>query len=434
MTNIQQNTEIDGYCLQEKLGSGTFGEVWRSKDIHGASWALKIYAAKTGLDDYTRNIFREEYEKTVNLDHPNVLRCIGYGEYEGRPYLILPLGQGNLLDELRKRMAAARLHPKAADFYYSEMEIAHILADVADGLVFLQDRGIMHQDIKPANILMMEIKGQTRYVIADFGVSTQLRSNILRQTEPLYRSEQGFAPGYASPEQLNGQVGKKSDIFSLGVMLYELASGKLPFESTGMSAGQAVSANYKPNALSEEFTLRFHNLILKCLEKEPANRPTAMQLLEWADVYVRENWWSAELGKKGRNIRITRKQLLAAVVAFALVLTGFVYINLSGNSQPAKLYVERGTLVENRKAVKDGTGKWGFVDEQDKEIVKPQYDRVTPYSGGFAVVQQGCCTCGYINKAGVLIGSLNHRLCEQAQNGKAKVEEQDGVTRIIDLK
>jgi len=437
MTKIQQGIEIDGYRLSEKLGSGGFGEVWRAKGPNGGDWAVKIYAAQTGLDDFTRNTFRQEYEKTAALDHPNVLRCVAYGEYDGRPYLIMPLGKGSLLGELRQRMADSRHHGTGVHIFFSEMEIARILADVADGLVYLQENGILHQDIKPANILIMDIGGQTRYVIADFGVSIQLRSNILRQTEPMYRSDQGFAPGYASPEQLTGQVGKKSDVFSLGVMLYELATGKLPFEDTGMSAGQAVSNNYRPAPLPSEFAQRFTNLVMMCLQKDPKLRPDVMQLLVWADSFVREQWWSNELGKGGVNKKMPRRQMAMAAGGVALAaIAGLAFFLMKANRgpDPSKNYQSMGEFYEKRAAVQDKSGMWGFINEAGREVVKPQFDAVMPYKDGYAVVQKGCCSCGYLNKQGDVVGTLDHKVCNQPIQGRATVTDHDGTTRTLSLK
>ncbi|GEM_PF-5942682 len=437
---IEKGTDIDGYRLEEKIGSGGFGEVWRVTSSGGQTWAMKIYAAQSaGLDEYTRNAFREEYEKTSSLDHQNVVRSVAYGEHLGRPYLIMPLGKGSLLEVLRQRLSTHKqsggdLATNVAMF--SEEEIARILADVADGLAYLQDKGVLHQDIKPANILLMDVNGLQRYVIADFGVSTSLRSNVLRQTEMMQRTESSFAPAYASPEQLNGQVGKKSDIFSLGVMLYELSCGALPFQHTGMTPGQAINEGYNMSPLPDVFTQRFKRLIAICLSKDPKHRPSPMQLLIWADSFVKGDWWSEAITQWRVQWWQDKRLWIGGSVGVVLLLIAGLYWFWSGRtisfSELKQQYQVVRPFVNDRAAVQNAGGMWGFVDRKGKIVVPLQYNAATDFSGNFAAVHKGCC-CGYINKGGTLVKSPEFKICDLPKNGKATVTDINGALKTIDL-
>ena len=125
----QKGDIIDNYTLETQLGSGGFAEVWRVRDRYSQIWAMKIYASQTGLDSYGRTMFREEFEKTRNLRHTNVLHCVEFGESDGRPYLIMPLGKSSLRLEMQKRLQERRQSGQPPDEIFSEEEIAQILAD-----------------------------------------------------------------------------------------------------------------------------------------------------------------------------------------------------------------------------------------------------------------------------------------------------------------
>ena len=125
---------------------------------------------------------------------------------------------------------------------------------------------------------------------------------------------------------------------------------------------------------------------------------------------------------------------VSGVAVVAIAGLTFMLMNGSPNPGPTKTYKSLGVFHEERAAIQDESGKWGFIGENGKELVKPQYDAVMPYKDGFAVVQLGCCSCGYINKEGIVLGTLDHKVCNQPVQGKATVIDNDGTTRILSLK
>ena len=262
---LQPNITFDNhYTLIRQLGQGGFSEVWLAHDSYmDLDVAIKIYAPGQCMDPNSIDEFRREITGVFQLNHPNLLCPKHLGIWEKMPYLIMaycPAGScvkcvGNMTEE----------------------EIWHLIRDVAAGLAYLHEKDIVHQDIKPDNILL-DIEGN--YLITDFGISTRARSTLRKSVMSTTNSAGTLA--YMGPERFSTQPAptKASDIWSLGAMLYELLEGVTPFPpdfgGSMLNAGAAIPTINAP--VSENLK----QTIYKMLSKETWDRPTAATLVEWA--------------------------------------------------------------------------------------------------------------------------------------------------------
>ena len=197
------------YRLVRRLGTGGMSEVWLAEDVElERQVALKLLGAEA---DAAR--FEREARAAAALAHPNVNQLFDYGEWQGRPYMVLEcLSGGTLEDRLRGGQALP------------DDETARIAAELAAGLAHAHDRGLVHRDLKPANVLFDE---DGRAKIADFGIARMRGAGTLTEAGTLL----GTA-AYISPEQAAGAPATAaSDVYSYGVILFRMLTGRLPFES-----------------------------------------------------------------------------------------------------------------------------------------------------------------------------------------------------------
>ncbi len=262
---LQPNTIFDNhYTLIRQLGRGGFSEVWLAHDSYmDIDVAIKIYAPGQGMDPNSIDEFRREITGVFQLNHPNLLCPKHLGIWEKMPYLIMaycPAGScvkhvGNMTEE----------------------EIWHLIHDVAAGLAYLHEKDIVHQDIKPDNIL---IDTEGNYLITDFGISTRARSTLRKSV--IGGNTSGGTTAYMGPERFSRQPAptKASDIWSFGAMAFELLEGVTPFGEIGggmQKGGAEIPFINAPVSDALKFT------IFKMISKETWDRPTAATLVEWAN-------------------------------------------------------------------------------------------------------------------------------------------------------
>ena len=267
MNQLQENAlfgERDRYRLIRLLGQGGYSEVWLAEDMQaGLTVALKVFAPGRGLDEDGVSQFSKEFKMVFNLNHANLLRPTHYDVFERMPYLILPYcEQGSslkLTGKINEKMAWTFLH------------------DVASGLAYLhhQDPPVIHQDIKPDNVLM---DGSDSFVITDFGISAKVR-NTLQST-----GSKAGTMTYMAPERFSAdyQPIKASDVWALGASLFELMTGKPPFGENG----GLVQKGWTDLKISGEWSTNLKKMILKCLKKNTWDRPTARAIVEEAKRYL----------------------------------------------------------------------------------------------------------------------------------------------------
>jgi serine/threonine protein kinase len=262
------------YLLIERIGIGGFSEVWKANDqmAENATVAIKIYAPDKGMDQHGLKQFRREYAVVLNLNHPVLLTARHFDVWEGRPYLVMPFIEGGSLQ--------GRLIEKGN---MDEDELAKLLAQISAGLQYLHSKDILHQDIKPDNIL---IDGNGSYLLTDFGISGRLRSTLRKHTG----SAKSMTIAYAPPERFtaNPENMEASDIFSLGVLVYELATGNVPWMGNG---GISLNSGAEVPELPDHFSSRFKKLVKLMMSADPGERPKSGDLKEITQKYMETGHW-----------------------------------------------------------------------------------------------------------------------------------------------
>ncbi len=259
------------YTLEEYKGSGSFGEVWRAKDLQSGEYvAIKVYISlnKQGCEE-----FLAEYKIASGLVHQNLLTAEQYDVWDSRPYLTMKYCSKGSASEL-----VGTLMPGKDD----ELTIWTFIRDVAAGLAYLHAQEpdpIVHQDIKPDNVL---IDSDGTFLITDFGISKKVRSTMQSQS---IRNTNAGATAYMAPERFSKHPNPilASDIWSLGVSIYELAEGELPF--SGMGGILLKNGAEMPN-LSDGWSCNLNAIMHFCLEKETWNRGRAKEVYQIANCFL----------------------------------------------------------------------------------------------------------------------------------------------------
>lgn len=260
---------FDGRYEKEKLlGQGAFSEVWKVKDVQtGVSLALKIYSPMTGVDEDGNEMLTHEFALMVNCNHKNLLRPLFYASCDGHPYLILPFCERGNIGNLVGKM--------------NEDEAWKLIHDTASALAFLHAMNppILHQDIKPANILLSD---NGDYMLTDFGVSTQARQSLSRVSNQDMTLLSAGTISYMAPERFsrNNLPIMANDIYSLGSTVFEMLSGDLPFGNDG---GLLQKKGADIPEVPGDFSPVLKKVLDLCLQEEPWKRPTAAQLEEIAN-------------------------------------------------------------------------------------------------------------------------------------------------------
>lgn len=282
MELVQNQLFARRYRLIEVRGRGSFGEVWLARDEQvGNELAIKIYIALPNKQDMDE--FISEYKIANTLNHPNLLHADYFGEYEHRPYIIMPYCPGSSASMVGKM---------------KEEDAWRFLADVSRGLAYLHGQDIIHRDIKPDNVLM-DYDG--KYVITDFGVSKKMRSTLRRNsTRAMNSADLAGTVGYMAPELFSShaEAVQATDIWALGVTLYELLAGDLPF--MGQGGGMQLHGAEIPD-LPEKYTKGLQATIQACLAKDPWDRPKAEELAEYAQTRVEKRRVPCPWLKKGEK-------------------------------------------------------------------------------------------------------------------------------------
>ena len=271
------------------------GVVWKARQISlNRLVALKLLLNGQFANESAIKRFEFEAEAAANLDHPHIVPILTVGSHEGWPYLAMKLMEGSSLAgcmaEFVLPNAASRGTSEGCSFSKSQMrgrqsKIADLLAKVARAVHFAHQRGILHRDLKPPNILI-DGKGQPH--VTDFGLAKRVASDgNLTITGAILGS-----PFYMAPEQAVGnsrQLSTAVDTYSLGVILYELLTGRLPFKAeTPVGTLRLVleTEPARPRSINHVVNRDLETICLKCLEKDPNHRyPSAEALAEDLDLW-----------------------------------------------------------------------------------------------------------------------------------------------------
>jgi predicted ATPase len=260
-----------GYEVLDRLGSGGMGVVYKARDERlGRIVALKFLPPEYASDPERLALFHREARTASALNHPHICTVHDLGEHDGRPFIVMEFVEGRTLRELLRDRPGVETG-------------ARLVGQAARALAVAHAAGIVHRDVKPEN-LMVRVDGYLK--VLDFGLARQLPGAGPAggsSTGSVFRGAAGTVP-YMSPEQARSQrPGPPSDVFSLGVVLYELVTGRHPFPATNpLDTLTAIvgAAHLPPSRLNPEVPGALDVLIERMLEKDPARRPSAAEVDE----------------------------------------------------------------------------------------------------------------------------------------------------------
>ena len=264
---LAPGTKLGLYEIQSPLGAGGMGEVYRATDTKlGRDIALKVLPVEMAHDPERLARFRREAKALAQLDHPNIVTIHSVEESDGVHFLTMQLVEGQPLDRL--------IPPEGLPVE----QIVEIASALGDALAAAHEKGIMHRDLKPANVM---VSNEGRVKVLDFGLAKDVRAAGLGDATMTSASQTQVGvvmgtPAYMSPEQTSGRLlDHRTDIFSLGVVLHEMATGRRPFEGT--SSAELVSAILRdtPPSVTDrrpDLPSDLARIIRRCLEKDPRHR------------------------------------------------------------------------------------------------------------------------------------------------------------------
>jgi predicted Ser/Thr protein kinase len=305
---VAGTTLAERYRIVALLGKGGMGEVYRAEDLRLAQTvALKFLPDAMLEDEAARNRFHQEVRLAREIAHPNICRVFDIGEADGRLFLTMEYIDGEDLASLLRRIGQLP-QSKGLD----------IARQLCAGLAAAHDHGVLHRDLKPGNIML---DGRGRVRITDFGLAA-LGGSL--QAEEL----RAGTPSYMAPEQLAGtQVTVRSDIYSLGLVLYEVFTGKRAFDAATLPELMRLREHSSPTNISsivQDIDPLVERVILRCLEKDPAKRPaTALQVaaaLPGGDPLAAA-LAAGETPSPEMVAQAGEKEGLKAAIAWALLLT-----------------------------------------------------------------------------------------------------------------
>lgn len=263
MLNKENQIFASHYNLKKQLGRGGFSEVWLAEDIKaGIDVAIKIYAPGTGLGTTGSVVFRNEFSLVFNLNHSNLLKPTYFDIEDNMPYLVMPFVENGSVSKLIGTI--------------SESDMWNFMHDVAGGLAYLHSRDVIHQDIKPDNIMIAD---DGKFLITDFGVSTRARSTLRKSVN--CTNESAGTQAYMAPERFSKEPlpVKANDIWSLGATAFELMTGSVPFGEMG---GVLEKSGAEIPIIHGDYSDELKALVEQCLSNEPWDRPKAEELRDIA--------------------------------------------------------------------------------------------------------------------------------------------------------
>jgi eukaryotic-like serine/threonine-protein kinase len=303
---------VGPYRVVEKLGEGGMGEVYRGHDTSlGRDVALKLLPRDLADDPERRARMLREARAAAALNHPNICTVYEVGEAAGRPFIAMEVVEG--------RSLSARI----AEGPLSVDEVRHIGVQLADAVAHAHDRGIVHRDLKGANVM---VTPEGRVKVLDFGLAAQVSDQQLTDltTHSVALATQAHAVlgtlPYMAPEQLRGTpADARSDVWALGVVLYEMVSGKRPFDgTTGFALSAAILHEPFPR-LPAGVPRALQSVVACCLEKEPGRRYQRAAELRAALEAVRAHL----VARDAPVARVTRRHLfIVGALATVLIAAG----------------------------------------------------------------------------------------------------------------
>jgi len=336
--------QIGSYKILSLLGVGGMGEVYRAKDTRlGREVAVKVLPSAFSAEPDRLSRFEQEARAAGRLNHPNILAIYDVGTYEGCPYIVSELLEG---ETLRARMKGTALSPRKAIEYALQ---------IARGLAAAHEKGIVHRDLKPENVFLTK---DGRVKVLDFGLAKLLPKLNAAVDSDLSTLTLKTGPGtvmgtmgYMSPEQVRGEAADhRSDLFTFGAILYEMLSGQPAFQ--GKSAIESMSAILKeePPELPKtnpNIPPSLEHIVRRCLEKTPEQRFQSASDLAFGLEEISDSTSAFVAPVVGQP---RSRERLAWVVAIFLVLVALALAVLYFHPAPAEMAITRFIVPPPEKA------------------------------------------------------------------------------------
>jgi serine/threonine protein kinase len=256
VAEVSEGSVVDGrYRVLRRLGSGGMADVWLAEDTHlQRQVALKVLHKRFAQDREFVERFRREAESAAGLQHPNIVSVYDRGEFEGTYYIAMQYVDGPTL----KALIDAGLNPEQA---------AALIRQVLEAARFAHRNGIVHRDLKPQNVI---VDGEGKAIVTDFGIARAGVSEITQTGSVM------GTPHYLSPEQAQGfEVTAVSDLYSIGVLLYEALTGRVPFEgesAVAVAMKQVSQVPQRPSSINPRVSPALDAVVMRALEKDPGAR------------------------------------------------------------------------------------------------------------------------------------------------------------------
>jgi serine/threonine-protein kinase len=329
---------IKRYEIRKLIGQGAMADVYEAYDPRiDRLLAIKVLREDRSVDNEYIMRFMREAKAVGNLSHPHIVTIYDVDEFEKRPYLVMELLDGTPLNKVIK-----------SGKKYSLNEALSIGAQLGSALHYAHGRGVVHRDIKPSNIICDDSTNTIK--ITDFGIAHFEDTELTHQTR---MGDVIGTPQYMSPEQVSGaKVDGRSDLFSVGVILYQLITGQKPFGGDSVASLMYQITHTEPKPLQQldpELPTQVRRIIEKLLKKNPNERfQTGQELVNAITLALRE--LEDSTGKKARQrivpIRIKWSVLMASIVSLAMIASIVMIIHKQFQAMTNQMYEYGDSLVK----------------------------------------------------------------------------------------
>ena len=267
MNSLQVGGQLDHYRIDKLVARSGMASIFRGTDLHtGKVVAIKVPHPEMESDPALYDRFQREQQIGTKLDHPNVMKVFA-GEDRSRIYMVMEWVEGRLLRQIMSQQK--KFPPERA---------VRITLEILEALQYIHSQGVVHRDLKPENVM---VDADDHIKLIDFGIASNAGSR--RLTFAKFSQTLG-TPDYISPEQVKGKRGDgRSDLYAVGIILYEMLTGKVPFTGANpflIMNDRLLNSPIPPREVDSTITPALQEIIYRALEREPANRyPNAHQFV-----------------------------------------------------------------------------------------------------------------------------------------------------------
>jgi HAMP domain-containing protein len=359
--------QVGRYQILERIGRGAMATVYKAYDPEiNRTLALKFLQPDLCVDEEHRSRFVREAKAAGGLSHPNIVTVFDVGEIQGRPYIAMELLDGTPLSEIMRPGAGMPIR-----------DVVEIGIQLARALDYAHSKGVFHRDIKPSNI--MRLKDGNTIKVTDFGIA---RIDGGEDTQHTRVGTVLGTPQYMSPEQAMGEkVDGRSDLFSVGVVLYQLLAGQAPFEATSIVTLAHRIAKVDPTPIEKQrrdTPPALRRVVERCLKKQPDKRfQNGRELATALAKFIREINDEADSQGRARIVplRVKWTIMMAVVVAATMALTATIVIQRQYAAMMGQMIDYGASLAKflaAENAVPALAGEWVAIDVSVQEILRTQ--------------------------------------------------------------